>query len=515
MSSGATAPRPWLTNRSSGVLLHPTSLPSNTGIGNFGASARHFVDCLAASGFRYWQMCPLGPTGFGDSPYQCFSAFAGNPYLIDLHALVEFGLLEAEELAPLAALPDDFVEYEQLYDAFWPILNLATERFLKSLKDLPGYGSYAAFKQAHAGWLDGYAAYVAAKAHHEGACWLEWPLEHRSFAKLQTSKLFPQLQEAIEGVCFVQYVFAGQWRNLRAYAADKGIGMIGDAPIFVALDSADVWANPELFELDPKTLEPTHVAGVPPDYFSETGQLWGNPLYAWKTHAKQGYQWWIDRLKANFATFDIVRIDHFIGFQNYWQIPAGAKDARGGKWVPGPGKAFFEAVEKAIPGAKLIAEDLGVLTDEVIELRDSRGLPGMAVMHFAFGGGADNPYLPHQHQPNQVVYPGTHDNDTSLGWYGAENDHVTDHFRRYFETDGAAPQWTLLKAALKSPARLAVIPLQDLMNLGTEARLNTPGTALGNWQWRFQNEQLNRLWSESADYLRYLNDMYGRLPKQN
>ncbi|MGF1451499.1 MAG: 4-alpha-glucanotransferase [Opitutales bacterium] len=504
-------PEPWLTQRASGVLLHPTSLPSPTGVGNFGTGARRFVDFLAASGFRYWQMCPLSPTGFGDSPYQCFSAFAGNAYLIDLEALVPAGLLSHEELAPLHALPDDFADYEQLHEPFWEILDRATERFLDNPRDLEGCGTFADFKHAHAAWLDAYAAYIACKAYQKGAPWYEWPLDVRSYAKFKDSKLAKQLAREMEAMRFVQYVFAGQWQQLRAYASQRGIGIIGDAPIFVALDSADVWEHPELFQLDAKTLKPTYVAGVPPDYFSETGQMWGNPLYAWEAHEKDSYAWWIRRLKANFETFDIVRIDHFIGFQNYWRIPADADDARSGKWVPGPGKKFFDAVANALPGAQLIAEDLGILTDEVKQLRDDCGFPGMAVLHFAFGGDADNPYLPHNHKQNQVVYPGTHDNDTTLGWYGAEADHVTDHFRRYFETDGAAPQWTLLKTSLKSPARLAVVVLQDLMNLGTEARLNTPGTALGNWQWRYQPDQLNRLWSDSGEYLKYLNQLYGRL----
>ncbi len=502
--------QPWLTQRRSGVLLHPTCLPSPHGIGNFGASARQFIDFLADAGFGTWQMCPLGPTGFGDSPYQCFSAFAGNPYLLDLSELVDFGLLTREDLAPLSALPEDYVDYGSLFETFWPILDRAVSRLIDQPSDLPGYGSFSAFKAHQASWLDGYAAFMACKGHQGGSCWLDWPLEVRSYAKFRAHPLAAKLSPQIEAVRWVQYIFAGQWQKLRAYAAERGVSMVGDAPIFVALDSADVWAQPELFELDPKTLRPLAVAGVPPDYFSATGQLWGNPLYAWPAHAKTGYAWWIQRLKANFETFDIVRIDHFIGFQNYWRVPAEATDARGGTWVKGPGIALFEAIAKALPGAKLIAEDLGILTDEVIALRDACGFPGMAVLHFAFGGGPDNPYLPHHHQPNQVVYPGTHDNDTTLGWYGAESPGVCDHFRRYFETDGSAPQWTLLKAALASPARLAVVPLQDLMNLGTEARLNTPGTSLGNWQWRYQPDQLHRLRKDSGAYLKSLNTLHGR-----
>lgn len=502
--------KPWLQERRSGVLLHPTSLPTSTGIGNFGQSAECFLDFLSAAGFRAWQMCPLGPTGFGDSPYQCFSAFAGNPYLIDLEALVALGLLRDAELEPLRELSPSRVDYGELYGAFHPILHKAAERFLASPQDLSGYGSYEKFKHAHAHWLDGYAAFMACKAEHQGKCWLEWPAKVRSFEKFKKSPLAGKLEHEMERVRFVQYVFAGQWAQLRAAAARRDIQIIGDAPIFVALDSADAWANPELFQLVKTTGKPKAVAGVPPDYFSETGQLWGNPLYEWSAHAKKGYQWWIERLKANFQLFDIVRLDHFIGFHNYWSVPAGDEDARGGSWQPGPGIDLFKAIEKALPGAKLIAEDLGIVTDEVVALREASGLPGMAVLHFAFGSDAANAYLPHNHEQNQVVYPGTHDNDTSLGWYATEADHVTDHFRRYFEVDGAAPNWTLLRACLKSVARLAVVPMQDLMNLDTLARLNQPGAAMGNWQWRYQPQQLDRLWADSAGYLKSLNELYGR-----
>ncbi len=500
----------WLTERSSGLLLHPTSLPGNNGIGNFGKAAYRFVDFLADCGFGAWQMCPLGPTGFGDSPYQCFSAFAGNPYLVDLDALVDFKLLKEAELAPLRKLPATKVDYGALFNNFHAIIEKAAKRFLSNGGELPGYGSFANFKKANRNWLDAYAAFMACKAHYDGKCWLDWPVSVRSFAKLQKASLFEKLEDEMEVIRCIQFLFFAQWSRLKRYADEHGVQIIGDAPIFVALDSADVWEEPTLFQVDKKTFAPKVVAGVPPDYFSATGQLWGNPLYDWPAHKDQDYAWWISRLNTNFKFFDIIRIDHFIGFQNYYSIPAGAKDATKGEWQPGPKIDFFNAVRKAIPDAKLIAEDLGIVTEDVANLRDTCGLPGMAVLQFAFGDGPGNPYLPHNHKQNLVVYPGTHDNDTTLGWYATAADHECDYLRRYLETDGTAPNWDLYRAAMRSPARLAVAPLQDLMNLGNEGRLNAPGNPMGNWQWRFTEAQLDTLWSESRDYLLQLNTVYGR-----
>jgi 4-alpha-glucanotransferase len=309
---------------------------------------------------------------------------------------------------------------------------------------------------------------------------------------------------------FIQYLFFGQWTLLRACAAKLGISIIGDTPIFTALDSADVWGNPELFQLDRTSLRPTAVAGVPPDYFSADGQLWGNPLYDWAAHATQGYAWWLDRLRANFAVADIVRIDHFRGFEAYWSVPAGATTARNGKWVAGPGLAFFEAIRAKLPDAKLIAEDLGLLTTETTDLRNATGLPGMAVLQFAFGGGSDNLYLPHNHRANSVIYPGTHDNDTTLGWYATADEKTRDHVRRYLRVGGQEVGWDFVRASYESVANLAVIPLQDLMSLGSEARFNTPGKSQGNWSWRYRADQLRDLTVNSAHYLRQLGELYGR-----
>ena len=324
-----------------------------------------------------------------------------------------------------------------------------------------------------------------------------------------------QLAPTIEAYEFVQYVFFGQWSRLRKRATELGISIIGDIPIFTALDSADTWSHPHLFQLD-RAGRPLAVAGCPPDYFSEDGQLWGNPLYDWEAHAKENYAWWLARLRSQFSLCDIVRIDHFRGFEAYWSIPADAPTARPGHWVKGPGCDFFEAIKRAMPDAKLIAEDLGVLTQGVLDLRDATGLPGMAVLQFAFGGGADNFYLPHNHRANCVVYPGTHDNDTTLGWYASTDEKTRDHVRRYFRIDGREIGWDLIRSAYASVCNLAIVPLQDLMSLGTEARFNLPGTSSDrNWSWRYRADQLQQLQRNSAGYLRDLAALYGRegLPK--
>jgi 4-alpha-glucanotransferase len=500
---------PWLKQRTAGLLLHPTALPSSTGIGNFGPAAYALVDFLADCQIRNWQMCPLGPTGFGDSPYQCFSAFAGNPYLIDLTPLVEAGLLKTEELAPLEALPADHTDYGALSESMWPVINLACQRFHKQHNSLPQYGSYASFCKAEAFWLDGYAAFQALKQHYEGQPWYLWPEEHKSYRQANESGILKKLAEAIQDQCFLQYVFYGQWRELRTYANRKGIAIIGDIPIFVARDSADVWTHPELFALDAE-LQPTEVAGVPPDYFSSTGQLWGNPLYNWDKLKATGYTWWMERFAANFALFDIVRLDHFRGFFDYWAIPADSPDARGGTWKPGPGLAFFEALKKRFPQAKIIAEDLGEINDGVRQLRKDTGLPGMAILHFAFGSGSDNLYLPHNVESNCVIYPGTHDNDTSQGWYRSAPPNIQDEFRRYFRCNGENAHWDMIQGAYKSVCKLAVVSLQDVMGLGSEARFNTPGHPAGNWQWRYSADALESLRMQVRDHFRELAAQTGR-----
>jgi 4-alpha-glucanotransferase len=500
----------WLNHRAAGVLVHPTALPSAFGVGAFDEAVDALLDFLQRADIRYWQTCPLGPTGFGDSPYQCFSSFAGNPYLIDPAPLVRAGLLSDAAVASLRMLSADRVDFGALYTQKLPLLFSAHAAWQRAGKRPLPYGDFAAFRQRHASWLESYAYFSALKDHHSGLPWWDWPESSRSFAAAQRLPLRQALASRIEGYAFLQYLFFGQWNDVRLRARKRGIQIIGDTPIFTALDSADVWANPQLFQLDPKTLRPTAVAGVPPDYFSADGQLWGNPLYDWPAHAAENYAWWIARLRANFEFCDVVRIDHFRGFEAYWAIPAGAPNARKGRWVAGPGLDFFRAVRAALPDAKLIAEDLGVLTADTVALREATGLPGMAVLQFAFGGKADNFYLPHNLRANCVVYPGTHDNDTTRGWYATTDEATRDHVRRYFRISGQEIPWDFLRAAYASTANLAVIPLQDLLSLGSEARFNTPGEAQGNWAWRYRADQLRGLMENSASYLRELATLYGR-----
>ncbi len=500
----------WLKERAAAVLLHPTSLPSPYGVGAFDDSASAFLLFLAEAGITHWQLCPLGPTGYGDSPYQCFSSFAGNPYLIDPAALVRAGLLTESALAPLRALNRDHVEFGELYQRKLPLLFSAHAAWKRNPACSLPYGDFAAFQAEHKAWLPSYTLFSALKDHFGGKPWWEWPEGLRSLTLAEKSPLRTEVATRAEAYAFIQYLFFGQWTQVRARAASLGIHIIGDTPIFTALDSADVWASPHLFQLDRRTSRPTAVAGVPPDYFSADGQLWGNPLYDWAAHAAEGYAWWIARLRANFALCDIVRIDHFRGFEAYWSVPASAATARTGKWINGPGLDFFRAVRDALPGAKLIAEDLGLLTPETIALRDGTGLPGMAVLQFAFGGGADNLYLPHNHRANSVVYSGTHDNDTTRGWYATADEKTRDHLRRYLRIDGNDIGWDFVRSAYGSVANLAVIPLQDLLCLGADGRFNTPGKSQGNWTWRYREEQLRALCESSAGYLRELAALYGR-----
>ena len=505
----------WLDARTAGVLLHPTSLPNDQGIGTFDRQALRFLDFVQAAGMKYWQLCPLGPTGYGDSPYQCFSGFAGNPYLIDLGALIERGLLTKEEVAPLSLLSRDRVDYGALYEQKWPLLALAFKRFKAAgCPDLAQNGeTFAAFQKTHAAWLSDYAFFRALKDHHAGVAWWEWPEAERSRDTAQKSPLRSELAPTTEAHAFYQYLFFNQWRGIRAAAKERGIEIIGDIPIFVAADSAEVWANPELFELDQRTGRPLAVAGVPPDYFSDDGQLWGNPLYVWPCHAQDDYAWWHARLRASFEIFDVVRIDHFRGFDAYWRIALPATNARAGKWVPGPGLDFFRSVQAAFPAAKIIAEDLGELSPSVVALRNETGLPGMAILQFAFGGGAENLYLPHNLVANSVIYPGTHDNDTSLGWYAAGTEKERDHVRRYLRVGGGDCGWDFIRASYSAVSRLAVLPMQDILSLGAEARFNSPGKPQGNWQWRYSEAQLEQLIAGgTAAYLHSLAETYGRTP---
>lgn len=510
MSTPDPSPLPtWLETRAAGVLLHPTCLPSDQGIGVLDKSVDTLLDFLAAAGLRYWQICPLGPTGYGDSPYQCFSAFAGNPYLIDLHALIEAGLLAPGDLDALRSLPHERVDFGALYGAKWPVLFKAYGAFIAAGQ--PGvYGDFDQFKQERSDWLDAYALFMALKDHFGGVPWWDWPESVRFHAQARTATLPKGVAQRADAYSFFQYVFFGQWRRVREAALRRGIEIVGDAPIFVAGDGADVWADPHLFQLDPKSGRPLAVAGVPPDYFSADGQLWGNPLYAWDAHRADDYAWWLRRLRSNLELCDIVRIDHFRAFDTYWAIPAGSPNARTGRWLPGPGLEFFLKVRDALPACRLIAEDLGELSPSVVALREATGLPGMTILQFAYGGGADNLYLPHNLRANSVVYPGTHDNDTTIGWYASAPETARDHVRRYLRVDGREIGWDFVRAAYAAVSNLAIFPLQDLLSLGGEARFNVPGRPDGNWQWRCAAGRLEALRRESAAYLRELGLLYGR-----
>ncbi len=499
----------WLSDRAAGALLHPTSLHGSPGCGVIGRAAREFIDFLSSSELLYWQMLPLGPTGFGDSPYQCFSAFAGNPYLIDLEPLTEYGLLSPSDLVPLQGLPEKSIDYGGLYQIKWPLLRLAWRRFCeRGLAYLPNYGLLDDFCRGEASWLEPFAAFMAAKNHFGERSWTAWPEAVRSYEAFLTSDLPGELAPGIAFHRFVQYLFFGQWTQLRRYALKRGVEIIGDAPIFVALDSADVWANPKVFKLDDKG-QPEAVSGVPPDYFSQDGQLWGNPLYDWEQMAKDGYSWWIDRLRANFRLFDVIRLDHFRGFHDYWEIPTDAATAKEGTWATGPGLAFFEAVKQHLPGARIIAEDLGEIGPEVRAFRDATGLPGMNILEFAFSGEGDNVYLPHNHIPNSVTYPGTHDNNTVVGWYESSTEEVRDQVRRYLRVSGEDIAWDFIRCAYRSSSRLAIIPMQDLMSLDARARMNVPGSASGNWTWRMDTAGFGTQ-RGAASYLKELAWLYGR-----
>lgn len=482
--------------RASGVLLHPTSLPGRYGIGDLGDWAYRFVDWLHAAGQKLWQMLPLGPTSYGDSPYQSFSAFAGNPLLISFDRLVSEGWLDASDLDDVPPFPVDRVDYGWVLVYHNEKLALAHRRFNeRAAPDQRAEFERWGAEQAH--WLDDFALFMALKDSYGGRPWVEWDEGEalRRFDALQSART--RLAEQIGEHKFRQWVFFRQWNALKTYAHQKGILLIGDIPIFVAHDSSDVWANPGLFSLDAKGY-PTVIAGVPPDYFSETGQRWGNPLYRWDVMAADGYRWWISRFRATFALVDIVRVDHFRGFESYWEVPASEPTAVHGRWVPGPGQHFFDVVKNSLGTLPIIAEDLGVITPEVERLRDGNGLPGMKVLQFAWGS-ADgaNSFLPHHHVQNSVVYTGTHDNNTTVGWWNDPievNDHIRSFFYRY---TGRQPHevreihWEMIRLAESSVANTCVILFQDLLGLGAEARMNLPGRESGNWTYRCKPEDFD------------------------
>ena len=490
-----------LSERSSGVLLHITSLPGPYGIGDLGKHAYAFVDWLAAAEQQLWQVLPLGPTGYGDSPYQCFSAFAGNPFLIDLENLVERGYLELEDLAA-PAFPLDRVDYGPVITWKNEVLDVAFTRFLAQ----PPPPSFEAFVAEHGWWLEDYALFMALKQEHGGRSWSEWeePLRDRKSSALKEAR--SRLADAICAQNFRQWLFFEQWLALKQYANAQRIRVIGDIPIYVAMDSADAWGRRDLFFFD-KQGRPKVVAGVPPDYFSPTGQLWGNPLYRWEKMAEDGFSWWISRIRSNLLMYDIIRIDHFRGFYNFWEVPGDAINAVKGRWVDGPRTQIFDAILAALPELPLIAEDLGSPNPGVSALRDHYRFPGMKVLQFAWASGGLDPFLPHNFEKNCIVYTGTHDNDTSRGWYEKAPGEEKDYVRRYLRIDGGDIAWDFIRLAMMSAANTAIVPLQDCMNLGSEARMNTPSVPGGNWNWRFLPAQLT---DGIQAGLAELCDLYGR-----
>lgn len=496
------------TGRASGILLHPTSLPGPFGIGDLGDEAYHFIDFLASSNQHLWQVLPLGPTGYGDSPYASFSSFAGNHLLISLHQLAREGLLDTASLSHVPAFPSDRVDYGAVISFKMPLLWQSFERFNALPEASPERTALEQFHQRNKQWLDDYALFMALKDAHHGTPWTQWEpnLVARDPATLAAWR--ERLESQVKFHLYLQYQFYTQWTALRAYSAAKGIRIIGDLPIFVAHDSADVWAHPELFYLDTRGM-PTVVSGVPPDYFSVTGQRWGNPLYRWDVLAQTGYEWWIERLRAVLALVDMVRLDHFRGFQGYWEIPAEEETAVKGRWMPGPGADLFNALRNALGQVPVIAEDLGVITPDVVALRKQFGFPCMRVLQFAFSSDATNEHLPHNYERQTLVYTGTHDNDTTLGWYRTRGPMEQHHVREYLATDAHDISHDLIRLALSSVADLAIIPMQDLLGLGSEARMNTPGQASGNWAWRWQPELLMD-WHRS--WLAHLTRLYNRVP---
>lgn len=503
-------------HRTSGILLHPTSLPGRFGIGDLGNEARLFLDFLHDAKQSLWQVLPLGQTGFGDSPYQCFSAFAGNTLLVSPEQLVEDGFLNAEDLADAPDFPSDRIDFGVVITYKNSLLKTAFARF-RFTTDTGLRSEVEAFNQHSALWLDDYALYRALKNHQGGASWNKWDerLVRRDPDALAIAR--ENLRAEIEAEKFYQYLFFRQWAAVREYAKERGISIIGDIPIFVAFDSADVWTNPHQFKLNTDG-SPRVVAGVPPDYFSKTGQLWGNPLYEWDTMRADGFQWWVNRVRATLELVDLIRLDHFRGFAACWEVPGTDTTAERGSWVDAPGREILIALQNAFGELPILAEDLGVITPDVEALRDDFDLPGMRILQFAFGGDAKNHDLPHNYIANCVAYTGTHDNDTSVGWYesaaGAGSTRDAAQVKRerafclrYLNSDGREIHWDLIRAVFASVADTAIVPLQDVLGLGGEARMNLPASTAGNWNWRYKAKDLK---AEHAERLSELAKLYGR-----
>jgi len=506
-----------ISPRSSGVLLHITSLPGGHGIGDLGDSAHDFVEFLSEAGQKIWQVLPLGPTGYGDSPYQLFSAFAGNPLLIDLKSLRQQGLLSLQDLASASNLPEGNVDYGRVIECKSTLLGKAAKAFLAD-RDQADRNSFVIFCEQNRSWLDDYALFMACKSVYKDAVWADWDREIRQRDVSALTESRERLAAQIEIHKFAQFEFFRQWEKLKTHCQRCGVSILGDIPIYVAHDSADVWSHPELFRLDEHS-RPSAVAGVPPDYFSATGQLWGNPLYRWEASVASGHRWWIDRFRASLQLFDLVRLDHFRGFEAYWEIPAGASTAQQGKWVKGPGAEFFRTVKGELKSLPFIAENLGVITPGVEAMRNEFGFPGMSLLQFAFGNDPQGPtFRPHNYSRELVAYTGGHDNDTTVGWWTSsgvgESIRTSEDIRKerefaraYLGFENQPVNWVFIRTVLASVAEIAIVPLQDVLGLGTEARMNLPGTIAGNWKWRFTSSSLTRNLSER---LRRLTVLYER-----
>jgi len=504
--------------RTAGILCHVTSLPGRFGIGDLGQSAYQFADWLAEARQGLWQVLPLGPPGFGESPYQTFSAFAGNPLLVGLDRLAEEGWLSPDELDNAPTFRAQEVDFEQVTPFREQQLSQAFDTFCQTASRAQT-AEFESFRQEQSHWLNDYAYFAALKKAHAGEAWTQWSPAFVTRTSPVLKNPHTALARAIDFEAFVQFQFHRQWRDLKAYCNSRGIRLMGDVPIFVAHDSADVWAHQELFLLE-EGGHPTVVAGVPPDYFSATGQLWGNPLYRWDVMRQDGFAWWLSRIRFALEQFDLIRLDHFRGFEAYWEVPAGAPTAAGGRWVKGPGQSLFQTIQATLGDVPLVAEDLGVITPAVEALRDEFGFPGMRILQFAFGDDPQAPtFQPHNFPRNCVVYTGTHDNDTTAGWFRSQAgegstrtakqvERERNTALRYLGTDGREIQWDMIRLALASVADTAIVPLQDVLGLGNEARMNLPGTASGNWRWRCAAE----IPAVHTERLADLTSVYGRQP---
>jgi 4-alpha-glucanotransferase len=491
--------------RNAGVLLHPTSLPGRYGVGDLGDELIVFLDWAAGAGFKLWQVLPLNPPGYGASPYGCLSSFAGNPLLVSPQRLLHEGLLSPEAVADVPHFADGHVEFEQVIELKTRLLRDSFAQFGREATEeqRASFETFVAFENE--AWLADFALYMALKEHHGGSAWWQWD---KTYARRDAKALDAARSEFADDIRFHQYVqwlFFRQWASVRDAAHARGIHIMGDVPIYVAGDSADVWANPELFQLDDEG-NPIVVAGVPPDYFSATGQRWGNPLYRWDVLRETGFAWWISRIATNLRFADMIRLDHFRGFAAYWEIPASEPTAVHGRWMPGPGVALFEAIRDALGNLPLVAEDLGFITQDVHDLRHAVGLPGMKILQFGFAQ-TDSPHLPHRYEPETVVYTGTHDNDTARGWFETAPEDEQEAALIYAGT-GEPIAWGLIRMAYTSVAQTAIIPVQDILALGGEARMNRPGAETDNWSWRMQ---FGALTHEHADRLRRLAELTGRI----